>query len=70
MVNSRARNRKVDVEKLSNEDAQRISDELGNRLKKISDDACAQANLLVNPYGLKVLMQFAVQPKESLPNKE
>ena len=67
VVNSKERSRKVDLDSLPLEDFQRISEELSSQIRIICDQACEKANHLINPYGLKVQMNFTVletQPPE------
>jgi hypothetical protein len=54
------RKRSLDINKLSPQDAERISDAIGLEVRKICDDAVAKANELLNIYGMKALMQIAV----------
>lgn len=54
------RKRSIDINKLAAEDAVRISDQIGSEVRKICDDACVQANTLLNIYGMKAQMQIVI----------
>jgi hypothetical protein len=61
MVNLKERKRKVDVEKLSVEQAEKIGVELGNKLNEIVDEAVAKSNKILEVYGCKAIMQLEVK---------
>jgi hypothetical protein len=54
------RKRSLDINKLGSEDADRISGEIGTKVRGICDDAVAKANELLNIYGMKAMMQIAI----------
>ena len=54
--------RHVDVEKLSSEQAEILSAQIGEKLREIVDKACGDANRIVNIYGMKCKMQFVLEP--------
>lgn len=55
------RNRKVDVDRLTVEQVDKISEVLGQKLGKICDRAAEEANNILKIYGLETRLQF-VQP--------
>lgn len=63
MINSKKRQRKVNLDSLSEADLTRVTNDLSEKLRAIVDEACAKANTLVDPYGAKVLMRFQIEPK-------
>lgn len=52
------RARKVDVEKLTNEQADQIGEEIGRKLSDIAKEAAEKANKLLKIYGLETKMAF------------
>lgn len=52
------RERKVDVNKLTDEELQRASDLLGKRISKICDKAADEVNNILKIYGLETKLQF------------
>jgi len=49
--------------KMTLEQAEKIGEELGEKLRAISDKACEDANELCKKHGLRVVMQFCLEPK-------
>jgi len=62
MVN---RERKVNVEVMSEEQAKLVEEQISAKLRTIIDGACGEANKLLNIYGLEAKMQFALNKKEA-----
>lgn len=62
MIKSKERKRSIDLESLSENDLAIITEDLSAKLRTISDKACLQANKLVKNYGVKVVMQFLIEP--------
>ena len=60
----RDRKRSVDLNKLSVEQAEEISNQLGEKIKQICDKACEEANRLLTIYSMTAKMQIVVQPVE------
>ncbi len=58
------RERKMDVEKLNLEQVDTLSEQIGEKLRAIVDEACAQANKICNIYGMEAKMMFALEPKQ------
>lgn len=56
------RKRSLDINKLSVEEADRLSAQIGDKVTKITDEACAKANELLNIYGMKAIMQIVFEP--------
>ena len=57
---SQERVRSVDVSRLTPEDADRLSVQIGEKVRQICDQAVENANRLLNIYGMEAKMQFAV----------
>jgi len=55
--------RKVDISKLTPEEADQIGEQLGEKLREIADRACDEANKISKIYGLEVVMQFCLRPE-------
>lgn len=62
MVDLKQRRRHVDLDSLSEENFEEIMKQLGERFRKICDDAAEEANRLAEPYGFKVKLQFMTEP--------
>ena len=62
MVELKERKRKVDVEKLSPEEQERIGELLGKKLNEIVDEAVTKANTMLEIYNCKVIMQLELKP--------
>lgn len=58
------RKRKVDVEKMDDKTLEKAEEELSKKIGQIVDKACADANKLLNIYGLQAKMQISLQEKE------
>jgi hypothetical protein len=63
------RERKVDVNKLTTEQADLLSQEIGNKIRKIVDEACETCNNFLQIYGLQTKMQIVIEPKENNTSK-
>lgn len=63
-----SRVRKIDVDKLSPEQADSLSEQIGEKLRKIIDQACTEANRITEIYGMQVKMQFLIE-KLDQPNE-
>jgi hypothetical protein len=65
------RERKVDLSKMSKEQVDNISAQLGERIRQICDKAVEEANRLCAVYGLRTKMQIVIDSpalkKEPLP---
>ena len=59
------RERKVNVENMDNEQIRVVEDQISAKLRVIIDNACEEANKLLNIYGLEAKMQFSLDKKES-----
>lgn len=55
--------RKVDVEKLSQDQLDQLMIQMSDEINQIVDSACAKANSLLNIYGLETKMQIVIQKK-------
>lgn len=64
MSDVHSRKRSFDINKLSPEDADRLSNEIGAKVREICDAACTEANKILNIYGMKALMEIAIAPLE------
>lgn len=58
MVDLNERKRKVDIEKLTPESVDEISQQLGQKLKEIVEKAAKEANDLLGIYGLATKIVF------------
>lgn len=54
------RERKVDVNKMSPEEVDVLSVQLGNKIRAICDEAVAKANEVLNIYGASAKMQIEI----------
>jgi uncharacterized protein YbcI len=61
--NTRKRVRKVDVNQMSVEQADKISEAIGKELAKIFDDANEKANELLTIYGLETKLNYQIKKK-------
>jgi hypothetical protein len=57
------RKRSIDIEKIDSKDIDLLSQQLGEKVRIIVDDAVEKANKLLNIYGLQAKMQIALEPK-------
>lgn len=55
------RQRKVDINKLNQEQADEIQAELSRKIKDICDNACEEANKYLKVYGLKAIMLIDIK---------
>jgi hypothetical protein len=58
------RERRVNAENLSDEQLQQLSEAIGQKLRELCDNACEQANRILEVYGMKAMMQFEIKPKD------
>jgi hypothetical protein len=58
------RKRQIDPEKLSDEQIQQLSDQIGGKLREICDKACEEANRILSVYNMKARMQIELTSKE------
>lgn len=61
MENIQNRKRSFDINKLAAEEADRLSDEIGSKVRLICDEACEKANKILNIYGMNAKMQIVVE---------
>lgn len=54
------RERKVDIEKLTPEQADQISVQIGEKVKEINNKAVAEVNRLLNIYGMEAKMSIVI----------
>jgi hypothetical protein len=55
------RKRSFDISKLSAEDADNISKQIGDRVRQICDEAVEKANKILNVYGMNAKMQILIE---------
>ena len=55
------RERKVDIEKMSMEEADRLSQMLGAKLRGMLDEAAEKANSLLRIYGMKCKIAYVIE---------
>ena len=60
MTNFKDRPRKIDVNSMSVEAAERLSKEIGVELAKIMDEANAKCNAMLNIYGLQTQIHYQI----------
>lgn len=58
------RTRKVDVNKLSEQDLKNIEDTISKKMKEIVDKATSEANRYLNVYGYEAIMAIQFKPME------
>lgn len=56
--------RKVDVEKMTPDQADALSKQIGEKVRGIADKACDEANKILNIYGMQAKMQFVFEKLE------
>jgi hypothetical protein len=61
------RERKLDINKLSPEQVDVVSKQIGEKIKQICDKAAEEANTLLNVYGMKAKMQIFIEGRDSTP---
>lgn len=59
------RKKSIDINKLSMEEMNQISDKLGEDVRKLYDQACEKANKLLNAYGMKSQHQISISSLDS-----
>ena len=59
------RPRTANLDKISEEEADRIGDKIGIKVRLFIDDACAKANQLLSIYGLRIKVGFIIEKIES-----
>lgn len=64
MENLQNRKRSFDVNSLAKEEADRLSDEIGAKVRQICDEACEKANKILGIYGMKAQMQIVINATE------
>lgn len=57
--------KKVDVKKLSIQEVEKLSVDIGDQVRDIVDSACTKANKILNQYGLQTKMQIVMEPMNS-----
>lgn len=57
--------RKVNVEKMSNEQVDNLSERLGNKIADILNKAAEDCNRLMNVYGLEILVNYKMKPNKA-----
>ena len=62
----RDRERKVDINKMSDSDLDNLSAQIGDKVREITDEAVNKVNALLGIYGLsaKMLIKFNKMPKK------
>jgi len=53
--------RKVDIDKLSDEELKALEERIGKKITNITDDAVKRANQILNIYGLRAKMQIVIE---------
>lgn len=61
MENVQNRKRSFDINKLSPEQADQLSADIGAKVRQICDEACEKANKILNVYQMKAQMQIAIK---------
>jgi hypothetical protein len=57
------RKRSVDVNKLDTEQVEQLIEQISKKILVMVDETVAQANKMLNVYGLEAKMQIAIQKK-------
>jgi len=65
-----SRERKVDIEKLADENLQEISDRIGEKVRTIVDNAVEEVNKILAIYGMEAKMEIAITEKKTEEIKE
>lgn len=60
------RKRAIDINKLSAEQVEQLTEQISKKILVIVDEAITQANKMLNIYGLEAKMQIALQKQETL----
>ena len=68
--NHKRRKRKVDVSKLTVEQADALSEQIGQEVAKIMDEANKTCNKLLNIYGLQTAIGYEIVPMEPKKKKK
>jgi hypothetical protein len=58
------RKRKVDVDKLTEEQLQALIDQLGDKVRDMVDETCDRANVILKVYGLRAKMQVVIEQND------
>ncbi len=53
--------RKVDIDKLSEEELKALEERIGKKITGITDDAVEKANQILSIYGLRAKMQIVIE---------
>jgi hypothetical protein len=64
------RSRKVDLESLSVEQVDQLSNQIGSKLREIIEQAALEANRIANVYGMQVKLAVQFSPLEEEEKKE
>jgi hypothetical protein len=67
--NLKERTRNVNLDKMTLEEVDALSAQLGDKLREICDEACSEANRVCNVYGLTMKMSFVIEQEPSLEGK-
>lgn len=59
------RKRSVNVNTLSAEQVEQLTEQISKKILVLVDETVAQANKMLNVYGLEAKMQIAIQRKET-----
>lgn len=70
MENVENRKRSFDINKLSPEAADQLSNDIGAKVRQFCDEACEKANKILNVYGMKAQMQIVIKGIEEDMSKE
>ena len=53
---------KVDISKLSRDEADKLGDQIGEKIRKKVDKTVEEVNAFLKIYGMKAMMQVAIEP--------
>lgn len=59
------KSKQVDLKSLSVQEVDALSIQIGDKVRKIVDDACEEANKILNGYGMRTKMQIVIEPTNS-----
>jgi hypothetical protein len=68
-VELKDRKRSFDINKLSLSEVDNLSQQIGDRIKQICDEAVEKANKILNVYGMTAKMQISMEQTEKSAQK-
>lgn len=59
------KNRKINMNALTNDEADKLSEQIGAKIRKKVDKTVEEVNTFLKDYGMKAVMQIALAPLET-----